>query len=93
MVEISRLFWKKVYTSDNFLVGEIESADLDSETWQIKSFFVSLTDEATKLLGLKRPFLGKVMVCLPVNTVSAIKDTAVLNKTKMEMRDIKECKE
>jgi sporulation protein YlmC with PRC-barrel domain len=93
MVEISRLFWKRVYTSDNFLVGEIESANLDAASWQITNFFVSLTDEATKLMGLKRPFLGKVMVCLPVSIVSAIKETAVLNKTRQELKDLKECKE
>ena len=93
MVEISRLFWKRVYTSDNFLVGEIESANLDPATWQITNFFVSLTDEATKLLGLKRPFLGKVMVCLPVSAVGTIKETAVLNKTSQELKELKECKE
>jgi sporulation protein YlmC with PRC-barrel domain len=93
MVEISRLFWKKVYTSDAFLLGEIESAELDQTTWQISNFFVSLTDDATKLLGLKRPFMGKVMVCLPVSAVDVIKDSAILNKTRLEMRDLKECKE
>ena len=93
MVEISRLFWKKVYTSDNFLLGEIESADLDQTTWQITNFFVSLTDNATKLLGLKTPFMGKVMVCLPVNTVDVIKDTAILKKTREEIRELKQCKE
>jgi sporulation protein YlmC with PRC-barrel domain len=93
MVEISRLFWKKVYTSDAFLVGEIESAELDRTTWQITNFYVSLTDEATALLGLKRPFLGKVMVCLPVTIVDKISDTAILNKTKLELQGLKECKE
>jgi sporulation protein YlmC with PRC-barrel domain len=93
MVEISRLFWKRVFTSDNFLLGEIESADLDQTTWQINNFFVSLTDEATKLLGLKRPFMGKVMVCLPVSAVNTIADTAVLKINKEEIRNLKQCKE
>jgi sporulation protein YlmC with PRC-barrel domain len=82
MVEISRLFWKKVYTSDAFLVGEIQSAELDRANWQI-----------TEFLGLKHPFLGKVMVCLPVGYIGSISDTAILNKTKLEMRELKECKE
>lgn len=93
MVEISRLFWKKVYTSDAFLVGEIQSAKLDRANWQITSFYVSLTDEATEFLGLKHPFLGKVMVCLPVGYIGSISDTAILNKTKLELRELKECKE
>ncbi len=93
MVEITRLFWKKAFTSDAFLLGEVESADVDMNTWQITSFYVGLTDEATKMLGFKRPYLGKVVVCLPVSTIKTIKDTAILNQTLQELRNLKECKE
>jgi sporulation protein YlmC with PRC-barrel domain len=93
MVEISRLFWKKAFTSDAFLLGEVESAELDMNTWQITNFYVGLTDEATKMLGFKRPFLGKIIVCLPVSAIKSIKDTAILNKTIEELRSLKECKE
>ncbi|XHH10496.1 MAG: PRC-barrel domain-containing protein [Candidatus Bathyarchaeia archaeon] len=93
MVEISRLFWKKVYTTDGFLVGETESADLDQTTWQITSFYVSLTDEATALFGFKQPFLGKVTICLPVTLISSISDTAILNKSRAEIPQLRQCKE
>jgi sporulation protein YlmC with PRC-barrel domain len=93
MVEISRLFWKKVYTSDGFLLGETESADLDEKTWQITSFYVSLTDEATALFGFKQPFLGKVTVCLPVALISSISDTTILNQSRAEIHNLKQCKE
>jgi sporulation protein YlmC with PRC-barrel domain len=93
MVEISRLFWKKAFTSDAFLLGEMESAELDMNTWQVTNFYVGLTDEATRMLGFKRPFLGKIVVCLPVSAVKSIKDTAILNKTIEELRSLKECKE
>ena len=93
MVEITRLFWKKAFTSDAILLGEVESAEVDESTWQITSFYVGLTDEATKMLGFKRPYLGKVHVCLPVSTIKAIQDTAILSKTMQELRDLKECKE
>ena len=93
MVEITRLFWKKAFTSDSFLLGEVESAELDMNTWQITSFYVGLTDEATKMLGFKRPYLGKVVVCLPVSAIKTIKDTAILNQTMKELRDLKVCKE
>jgi len=93
MVEISRLFWKKVYTSDAFLLGETESAELDQTTWQITSFYVSLTDEAAALVGFKQPFLGKVTVCLPVALINSISDTAMLNKTRAEIHTLKQCKE
>jgi sporulation protein YlmC with PRC-barrel domain len=93
MVEISRLFWKKAFTSDGVLLGEVESAELDLNTWQVKSFYVGLTDEATKALGFRRPFLGKIVVCLPVSVIKSIKDTAILNQTLDELRNLKECKE
>jgi sporulation protein YlmC with PRC-barrel domain len=92
LVEINRLFWRKAFTSDAFLLGEIESAELDMSTWQITSFYVGLTDEATRMLGFKRPFLGKVTVCLPVSTIASIKDTAILNQTLEDLRNLKECK-
>jgi len=92
MVEITRLFWKKVVTSDAFVLGEIHSGVLDLGTWKLTSFYVALNDEAAKRLGFESPFLGKVMVCLPVSVVKAIKDTAVLNKTFDELQELKECK-
>jgi sporulation protein YlmC with PRC-barrel domain len=93
MVEISRLFWKKAYTSDAVLLGEVESAELNMNNWQITNFYIGLTDEATKALGFKRPLLGKVTVCLPVTTIRLIRDTAILNTTMDELRNLKECKE
>jgi sporulation protein YlmC with PRC-barrel domain len=92
MVEIAKLFWKRVVTADGFVLGEIHSAEVDTNTWVISHFYVSLDDEATQALGFEAPFLGKVTVCLPVSTIKAIKDTAVLNKTLDELREIRECK-
>ncbi|MCW3996588.1 MAG: hypothetical protein NWE98_10645 [Candidatus Bathyarchaeota archaeon] len=94
MVEITRLFWKRAFTSDDVLLGEVESADVDVNTWQVTNFFVGLTDEASKLMGFKHPYLGKIVVCLPVSTVKSISaDRAVLNKTMDELRNLKQCKE
>ena len=92
MVEVTKLFWKRVVTSDGFVLGEIHSAVLDMETWKLTSFYVALNDDATRKLGFTSPFLGRVMVCLPVSNVEAIKDTAVLNKTLDELQELKECK-
>jgi sporulation protein YlmC with PRC-barrel domain len=92
MVEVTRLFWKRVVTSDGFAMGEIHSAVLDMNTWKLTSFYVALNDEAAKKLGFTSPFLGKVMVCLPVSAVKDIKETAVLNKTLEGLQELKECK-
>ncbi|MCW4004897.1 MAG: hypothetical protein NWE95_13405 [Candidatus Bathyarchaeota archaeon] len=93
MVEITRLFWKKAITSDAVVLGEIQSAEVNMDTWQVTNFFVALGDEATKALGFKHPYLGKVIVCLPVSEVKTIGDTAILNKTVSELLNLRECKE
>ena len=93
MVEITRLFWKKAFTADNFELGEIHSADVDTNTWQVTSLFVNLTSESSRLFGLKHPYLGRVTVCLPVSAVKTIDDRAVLNQTFEELRSLKQCKE
>ncbi len=94
MVEITRLFWKRAFTSDDVLLGEVESADLDMNTWQVTNLFVGLSDEASKKLGFKHPYLGKVMVCLPVSAVKSITaDRATLNQTMEELRTLRQCKE
>jgi sporulation protein YlmC with PRC-barrel domain len=93
MVEITRLFWKRAYTSDNFFLGEVESADLDMATWQVRNLFVALSDEAIKAFGFRHPYLGKVIVCLPVSSVKTISDTALLNQTLDELQSLKQCKE
>ena len=92
MVEVTRLFWKRVVTSDDFVIGEIHNGVLDMNTWKLTNFYVALNDEAAKRLGFESPFLGKVMVCLPVSAVKSIKETAVLNKTLSELQELKECK-
>jgi sporulation protein YlmC with PRC-barrel domain len=93
MVEITRLFWKRVYSSDGVLLGEVNSADLDKATWQIKSFFVVLTDESIEKFGFRRPFLGKVTVCLPVSTIDEFKENLMLKVPFKELMTLKECKE
>jgi|WetSurMetagenome_2_1015567.scaffolds.fasta_scaffold228330_2 hypothetical protein len=94
MVEITRLFWKKAVTFDNFVLGEVESAELDTSNWQIINLFVALSDEASKKMGFKHPYLGKVTVCLPVSTVDSVApDKVMLNKKFEELRSLRQCRE
>ena len=92
MVEIGRIFWKKVTTADDFIIGEAESAELDTVTWQVTSFYVSLNDEASTKLGFDRPYFGKIFICLPVSTVKEIGDFVILNKTFAELKEMRQCK-
>ena len=92
MVEIGRIFWKKVTTADDFIIGEAESAELDTVTWQVTSFYVSLNDDASTKLGFDRPYFGKIFICLPVSTVKEIGDFVTLNKTFAELQEMRQCK-
>jgi sporulation protein YlmC with PRC-barrel domain len=93
MVEITRLFWKPAVTSDGFVLGEVQSAELDMSNWQIINLFVALSEEASKKMGFKHPYLGKVMVCLPVSTVESAGDKVMLNKTIEELKTLRQCRE
>jgi sporulation protein YlmC with PRC-barrel domain len=92
MVEIGRLFWKRVVTSDDFVIGEVESAELDTVTWRVTSFYVSLNDEASAKMDFERPYFGKVFVCLPTSMIGEIGDFIILKKTLRELMELKECK-
>ncbi len=92
MVEIGRLFWKRVVTSDDYEIGETESAELDTVMWQIKSLYVSLNDEASEKMGFERPYFGKIFVCLPVSAVKEISDVISLSKSFDELQELRECK-
>ena len=93
MVEITRLFWKPAITSDGFMLGEVQSAELDMSNWQIINLFVALSEEASKKMGFTHPYLGKVVVCLPVSNVESVGDKTVLNKTIEELRTLRQCRE
>ena len=91
MTEISKLNGKMVITKDAFNVGEIIGADMNDD-WQITHIEVKLTNEATKELGLKKPYLGHVSVCLPVIYVRSIGDVITLFRNRHELKEIPECK-
>jgi len=92
MVEIGRLFWKKVVTADDLVIGEAESAEVDTVTWQVASLYVSLNDDASAKMGFERPYFGKIFVCLPVHAIGEIGDFIVLKKTLEELMELRECK-
>ena len=93
MVEITKLFWKPAVTSDGIVLGEVHSAELDMSNWEIINLFVTLSEEASQKMGFKHPYLGRVVVCLPVSTVGDFTDKVVLNKTIEELRSLRQCRE
>lgn len=92
MVTFSKLVGKKVIGANAYTLGEVTGADVDTEKWQIVNLHVSLTDEATLELGFRKPFLGSVIVCLPVNIIQATGDVISLNKSIAELKNLVEPK-
>ena len=80
-------------TSDGLVLGEVQSAELNTSNWQIINLFVALSEEASKKLGFKHPYLGKVVVCLPVSAVDDFTDKVTLNKTLEELTTLRQCRE
>ena len=91
MTEITRLKGKMVITQDAFNVGEITEADMD-KNWKITHVQIKLSKDATKELEFKKPYLGHITICLPVEYVRSIGDVITLNKNRNELKEIPECK-
>ena len=79
-------------SANAYTLGEIDGAKVDTDKWQITHLDVSLTDEATRELGFKKPLLGSVKVCLPVTLVQAVGDVITLSKPLPELKTLEECK-
>jgi sporulation protein YlmC with PRC-barrel domain len=81
-----------VITSDAYTLGEVDGTHADITNWNITHLDVDLTKEATEELGFKKPFLGTLKVCLPINAVKKVGDLITLNKTLMDLKNLKECR-
>ncbi len=92
MAKMNELMGRKVITTDAFTLGEVTEAEVDTSNWQITHLHVGLADESTKQLGFKKPFMGRVGVCLPVSIVKAFGDVITLSKSMKEMSNLPECK-
>jgi len=92
MVSINVLFGKNVVGEDARVIGESTGAEIDLSRWLITHMQVKLTDEATRELGYRKPFLGSVEVLLPVGFIKAVGDIISVNKSIKELRNIFEPK-
>jgi sporulation protein YlmC with PRC-barrel domain len=91
-MKISSLNGMKLITTDAYTLGEIEGAEVNTDTWQVTHLHISLTREAGKEMGYKSPVLGHTVLCLPVSFVKAIGHVITLDKTLTELKDTPECK-
>jgi len=88
MVSMNVLFGKNVVGEDARVIGESTGAQIDLPRWLITHIQVKLTDEVTRELGYKKPFLGSVEVLLPVGFIKAIGDLISVNKNIKELKNV-----
>jgi len=88
----SRMVHKRVIGANAYSLGEVVGADIDTGKWQVTHLHVSTTDDATRELGFKKPFMGSVVVCPPVSLIQAVGDVITLNKSIDELRHVVEPK-
>jgi sporulation protein YlmC with PRC-barrel domain len=82
----------KVVTTDAYILGEINGASVDTNTWKITDLDVKLSKDTIKELELKKPKLGSLIVCLPISDVKNFGRVALLKYTLKTFKNLKQCK-
>ena len=93
LVELGELNWKRVLTSDGVEIGRLEGGKVDTKTWRVTHVNIGLNDQALIQFDLKKPFLGRILICLPVDMIKSVNDTVTLEQSLEELKESKECKE
>ncbi len=90
-MNVNQLLEKNVVSDDARLIGNVTGVEVELlPTWRITHLHVRLTEETTKELGYKKPFLGSVEVLLPVSIIKAIGDLISLDKKATDIKDVVE---
>jgi sporulation protein YlmC with PRC-barrel domain len=93
MMNIGKLSWKRVLTTDGVTIGEVQGGDVDTKTWQVTHLHIGLNDKTLKEFNLHKPFIGQVLICLPVDYIQKVDDAITLAKSLQELKETKECQE
>lgn len=90
-VNVNILLGKSVVAEDARLVGAVTGVEVElMPKWEVTHLHVSLTEETTRELGYKKPFLGSVDVILPISIVKAVGDLISLDKKIGDLKDLVE---
>ncbi len=91
MTNLKDLTGKSVVTTDAYALGEIDGIEFDIEKAAITHIRVDLTKEAAKELRFKKPIMGNVYVCIPLNLIQAYGHVVNLNVPLEQIKTLKEC--
>ena len=89
---MNSLMNKTVLTSDAFNVGTVSGFEVDLTGWAVTHIGVTLNSQSNKELGVRKPLLGGLTICIPVVNVDKVGDMVTLRLTFEDLRNIPECK-
>ena len=81
---------RKVIGVEGYILGEFNDLHVDFTSWQATAFYVILSDEAAAELDFKKPFLRKVVVCLPTKLIKVVGDIITLTAPIRNLKDVAE---
>jgi len=81
----------KVVTTDAYTIGDVDGIEFDVKKALITHLRVDLTKEAAKELRFKKPFMGSVIVCIPLSMIQAYGHVINLNVPLSQIKTLAEC--
>ncbi len=92
MVRAKNLVGLTVITSDAKELGRVDGTELDTDSWKTTHLRIDLTDESIRELGYKKPLMGGIRICLPIDHVNKVGQVVNLKLAIAEVRNTPECK-
>ena len=91
MTNLKDLNGKKVVTTDAYDIGEVDGIEFDIDKAAITHLRVDLTKEAANELRFKKPIMGSVYICIPLNLIQAYGHVINLNVPLSHIKTLREC--
>ena len=91
MVSLKDLNGRNVVTTDAYSLGAVDGIEFDVEKATITHVRVELTKEAANELKFKKPFMGSVIICIPLANIQAYGHVINLNIPLAQVKSLREC--
>jgi sporulation protein YlmC with PRC-barrel domain len=82
-----KLHDKNVIDSKAQIVGDAAGIEIDVSGWKVTHLCINLSDDAIEALGYKKPFIGKVLIDVPIDTIEKVSDVIVLKQSLAEIKN------
>lgn len=74
----SEIIGKTVSTGEGHLIGEVKEVLVDT-AWHVTDLQVKVDKSAAKLMGLKTPLLGSLLVLIETSQIKAVTDQVLIS--------------